>query len=123
MMFETSSLDYARCSLRMGPSARIFLDSWHDTGHIVCGLSRRHHANPIDRSGPVRVSQWFESEAAHGCHHRGDRLMSGRPFREMHWDPPKLNLHWVRNRVKEVHHHGREEEGCQEEVTTSSHAF
>ena len=38
--------------------------------------------------------------------------MSGNSFEKCIWDPPKLNLHRARNRVKEVHHHGRKEEGC-----------
>src|SRR5260370_974717 len=107
MKFETYSSDIARRSLGMGPSARSFLDSWRDNGQASVAFRDAKMRIPIDRSGPVRVSQWSESEAAHGCHHRGDPAMSGSPFRGMHWDPPKLKHHRVRNRVKEVHHHGR----------------
>jgi hypothetical protein len=51
----------------------------------------------------------------------------------MHLGPVTKTIHRVRNRLKEVNQHGREEEGCeeascqeegrQEEVTTSSDVF
>src|SRR5579859_2187083 len=115
MKFATFSLDIARCSLQMEPG------------------KKRNHENPIDRSGAVRVSHRTESDAAHGCHHRGDHGYDGKTFGGMHLGPAP-NHSSGPNRTKEVNHYGREEEGCckeaccqeegrQEEVTTSSQVF
>src|SRR6266851_464091 len=94
-------LDVATCGHESRPAEKDLLTS-----------AQNHHAKSIDRSGPVQVSQHFESGAAHGCNHRSDQLMSRRPFRGMHLGPATKNIHRVRNRVKEVNQYGREEEGC-----------
>src|SRR5260370_41208622 len=88
-------LDVAHCSLESRQAEEDHLTS-----------SQNHHAKSIDRSGPVQVSQHFESGAAHGCNHRSDQLMSGRPFRGMHLGPATKTIHRVRNRVKEVNQYG-----------------
>ena len=51
MRFETSSLDVAPRSLRMDPSARIFLDSARDTDHIVGGLRDEICESPLTEVG------------------------------------------------------------------------
>jgi hypothetical protein len=51
MKFETSSLAVARRSPRMEPNARISLDSWRDTGHIVGGLRDAIMRNPLTEVG------------------------------------------------------------------------